>query len=79
MAALFSTPKIPGPSAAQLDAQERQARLAATEEARLQKMEREEAASAAARRGRMAGRLSLLADDVGVTQDERAPKQTLGG
>lgn len=79
MGGMFRTPRIPGPSPAQLEAQERQNRLAQEQEAQLARQEAERAASDRARRGRAAGRFSLLNDDVGITGDERAVKQTLGG
>lgn len=79
MGGLVSTPKIPGPSQAQRAAQESQARLAAAEEARLKEATAAEEASRRARLARVGGRSLLLADEVGITEDERAPKRTLGG
>lgn len=79
MGGVFSSPKIPGPSPAQLQAQETQARLAAAEEARLKSATEAEEAARRARAARAGGRSLLLTDDVGITEDERAPKRTLGG
>jgi hypothetical protein len=79
MGGVFSSPKIPGPSAAQLQAQETQARLAAAEEARQKTAQDAEEAARRARAARAGGRSLLLTDDVGITENERAPQRTLGG
>lgn len=81
MGALFRTPSIPGPSEAQVQAQEAQARLAAAEEKRLAEAEAKRTAARDASRRRLGGRSLLMIDDVGVLESERAPglQQKLGG
>jgi len=77
MAALFSTPKAPQPSAAQLAAQEAQTRS-------IERQERDianaEAAALAARRARGGtGRIQLLNDEVGTGPTKGALQSKLGG
>lgn len=79
MGGMFSSPKTAQPSAAQVEAQETQARLAAAEEARLKQAEQAEAASRRARAALAGGRSLLLNSDTGISEEDRAPKQTLGG
>jgi len=57
--------KAPGPSMAQLQAQETQARLAAQQEQALAQSEAERQASIRARAGRMGGRSLLMMDETG--------------
>jgi len=76
---LFSVPKPSGPSPAMVAAQETQARLAQAEEDRLKTQQLAEEATRRAAAGRTAGRSLLMADDIGITDDERAPLQKKTG
>jgi hypothetical protein len=74
----FKMPAIPGPTAEQLAAQAAQARLL-TEQEKAQAAEEEAAAaSSRARRARMAGRNSLLLDEVGIIDGTRPLQATMG-
>jgi hypothetical protein len=75
----FEMPKIPGPSPEQLAAQAAQARLLADQEKSQKATEEAAAASSRARRARMAGRNSLLLDDVGIIDGTRPLQTTMGG
>lgn len=79
MGGAFSSPKTAQPSATQVEAQETQARLAAAEEARLKAAETEADATRRARAALNGGRSLLLNTDTGISEDQRAPKTTLGG
>lgn len=71
-------PSIPGPTAEQIAAQAAQARLL-TQQADAQKATEEAAAaSERARRARMAGRTSLLLDEVGIISGERPMQNMMG-
>lgn len=72
-------PTIPGPTAEQLAAQAAQARLLTEQEAQIKATEQSQAASDRARRARMAGRTSLLLDEVGIVDGTRALQPNLGG
>ena len=67
--------KTPGPSAAQLQAQDTQARLAAEQERQLKQQETERLASMRARAGRMGGRSLLMMDDTGFFSDQETGLQ----
>ncbi|MBR0651354.1 hypothetical protein GXW78_16900 [Roseomonas terrae] len=79
MGGVFSSPKTPQPSPAAVAAQESQAKLADAEAARLAAQQAETDAARRARAARAGGRSLLLNSEVGVTDDSRAPKTTLGG
>jgi hypothetical protein len=74
----FEMPKIPGPSPEQLAAQAAQARLLADQEKSQKATEEAAAASSRARRARMAGRNSLLLDEVGIIDGTRPLQATMG-
>lgn len=59
-----------GPSAAQIQAQETQSRLAAEQERQLKQQETERLASMRARAGRMGGRSLLMMDETGFFADQ---------
>lgn len=71
-------PTIPGPTKEQLDAQAAQARLLADQEKSQKATEEAAAASSRARRARMAGRNSLLLDEVGIIDGTRPLQSNLG-
>jgi hypothetical protein len=79
MGGIMSSPKAAQPSAAQVEAQDSQRRLAEAEAARLARQTTEEEAARRARAGRAGGRSLLLNSDVGISEDDRAPKTQLGG
>ncbi len=71
-------PTIPGPTAEQLAAQAAQARLLNEQADQIKATEDAAAASARARRARMAGRGSLLLDEVGIIDGTRQVQTNLG-
>lgn len=71
-------PTIPGPTKEQLDAQAAQARLLNEQADQIKATEDAAAASARARRARMAGRGSLLLDEVGIIDGTRPVQSNLG-
>jgi hypothetical protein len=79
MGGIMSSPKAAQPSAAQVEAQETQKRLAEAEAARLERATTEAEAARRARAGGRAGRSLLLNTDTGISDEDRAPKTTLGG
>jgi hypothetical protein len=79
MGGIMSSPKAAQPSAAAVEAQETQKRLAEAEAARLARAETEAEAARRARAGRVGGRSLLLNSDIGISEEDRAPKTMLGG
>jgi len=71
-------PTIPGPTPEQLAAQAAQARLLTEQADQIKATEAAAEASARARRARMAGRNSLLLDEVGIIDGTRPMQPTLG-
>jgi hypothetical protein len=78
-------PTIPGPTPEQLAAQAAQAKLLTAQAAQLEQQKETQTAteasaeaSARARRARMAGRNSLLLDEVGIIDGRRQMQNTLG-
>jgi hypothetical protein len=71
-------PTIPGPTAEQNAAQAAQARLLTEQADQIKATEESAAASARARRARMAGRNSLLLDEVGIIDGTRQVQANLG-
>jgi hypothetical protein len=71
-------PTIPGPTKEQLAAQAAQARLLNEQADQIRATEAAAEASARARRARMAGRNSLLLDEVGIIDGTRPMQPTLG-
>ena len=71
-------PTIPGPTPEQNAAQAAQARLLTEQADQIKATEASAEASARARRARMAGRNSLLLDEVGIIDGTRPMQPTLG-
>ena len=71
-------PKIPGPTAEQLAAQAAQARLLNEQADQIKATEASAEASRRARLARMAGRNSLLLDEVGIIDGTRQVQANLG-
>jgi hypothetical protein len=79
MGGIMSSPKPAKPSTAQVEAQQAQLRLAEAEANRLARAETEAEAARRARAGRVGGRNLLLNSDIGISEEDRAPKTMLGG
>jgi hypothetical protein len=74
----FEMPKIPGPTAEQNAAQAAQARLLTEQADQIKATEASSEASRRARLARMAGRNSLLLDEIGIIDGTRQVQTTLG-
>ena len=74
----FKMPTIPGPTAEQLAAQAAQARLLNEQADQIKATEASAEASRRARLARMAGRNSLLLDEVGIIDGTRQVQTNLG-
>ena len=74
----FKMPTIPGPTKEQLDAQAAQARLLNEQADQIKATEDSAEASRRARLARMAGRNSLLLDEVGIIDGTRQVQTNLG-